>query len=643
MEAPKRHLGSSQFIMGKKTFLQTPGGTGDKCSTANPLEAGAVGGTLPQLPTTVSSASPGSSGATTISASPLEARVAINHLDKSTTTQNSFAKHLVISHSDRDDDICKMNPTAIQKAIEVLIGQDFECNRHEKAKHVEIHVRSKRASETLLSTTELDCTEFIVPVSIVKHRTKNTCKGVIHCASIGKTSKTQLLDQMAEYHVTEIFRLSRTEKGVTSPTNSYILTFNSETPPQRIDFGFGERVLVNKYYPNPRLCRNCQRYGHGANNCNNKQRCAKCGLEGHAFGDCDKETYCCYYCNENHPTSDKTCPRYKLEKRVLKQMTNDRSSPLEARKKVYRDSQDLVSLIPSLSSYVTTTYSKIVAGNSNVTPSNQRSQTQPSSQTTKTQQLNDPSSYFDHPLFKSMIDQQESLAKQQKDLLEQQKQNSTLMQNMMGIMGSMMGFLQTVFSQSIQPQPLNPQAIRHLEKLQSDLNVQQVCLNSTLDDSTTVEVLASSDKKLLSSSSDINENDQTVNLIPGGQLPPANITCRVDNSATPSEPSSENQAERPKTCSSITSSSDQNTPKGGNGSNVKPPAPTEQPATPSKGKKREADSGGSSPSSDDLSASTIKKSGPGRKKQQVDVNSKAHIKGVAKPTMVRTSYSKPNR
>ena len=449
-----------------------PGGTGETSTAAGPLEAGA-------LPST----SPGSSGATTSSASPSEAGAAIHHLNTktttATTTNTSFARHLVISHSDRDDDICKINPYLMQKAIEVLIGQDFKCVRHEKAKLVEINVRSKRASETLLSTKILDCTEFTVPVNIVKHRTKNTCKGVIHCGSIGKTSKTSLLEQMAEDHVVEIFRLSKTENGITSLTNSYILTFDSETPPRELDMGFGQLVPVYKHYPNPRLCRNCQGYGHGANNCKNKQRCAKCGLEGHSFGDCDKDTPCCHYCKENHPTSAKACPRYKLEKRVLKQMTDDRSSALDARKKVYRDSQDLVSLIPSLSSHVVTTYSKIVAGNPNVITAHPRNPTQPPLKTTSNPQSHD-ASYFDHPLFKSMMDQQKALAEQQKDLLEQQRENTRMMRDMMGLMGTMMSFFQNSLPQT---HPF----ISQFKKIQNDLNDEKALRNSSQEDSGIME------------------------------------------------------------------------------------------------------------------------------------------------------------
>ena len=407
---------------------------------------------------------PGCSGGKSSSAGPLEAGAAIHNQTPSNTKphQETFARYLTICHRDKDKDITKFNSFAIQKALSVLIGNDFYCQRYERFKLVEILVHTARQSNTLLELTELDCTEFVIPVQIQKHKSKNSCKGVVHSKSICNTDKHTLMSYMADYQVTDIYRLSKTENGVTELTNTHILTFNCDTPPKIIDFGFGEKVDVHTYYPNPRLCRNCQRYGHGANSCNNKLRCAKCGSEGHSSVDCDTEISCCFYCKENHPTTSKLCPRYKLEKRVLKQMTDDRSSPFEARKLVYRDSQDLICKIPSLSNYVVKTYSKVVIGNPHVISANSKNPNPTALQNTPTptQQTHDPSHYFDHPLFKSMVDQQQAMAKQQTELLAQQQQNTALMQTMMGIMGSMVNLFTSVFSQSLQPHPLNSQQIQ---------------------------------------------------------------------------------------------------------------------------------------------------------------------------------------
>ena len=175
-------------------------------------------------------------------------------------------------------------------------------------------------------------------------------------------------------------------------------------------------------------------------------------------------------------------------------MTDDRSSPFEARKLVYRDSQDLVCKVPSLSNYVVKTYSKVVIGNPHVIPANSKNPIQPASQHTLTQQTHDSSHYFDHPLFKSMVEQQQVLAKQQTDMLAQQQQNTALMQTMMGTMGSMINLLSSVFSHSLPAQPLSSQQIQQFRKIQDELNDQKALLNPGQEDSEVMETQSQTSK-----------------------------------------------------------------------------------------------------------------------------------------------------
>ena len=507
-------------------------------SPARPAEAGAVGGEGPPQTQNL----PGIAGDSTHSAGNV---AAINNLKTTQTTQNhlrppqtkNFARYLVISHADRDKDILKINPTAIQKALTVMIGEDFSCTRYESAKMVEIHVRNKRASEILLGLKELDCTEFKVPVKVTKHKTKNSCKGVIHCSSLGQTHKSQILRDMEKHNVSDIYQLSKTENGVQKPLDSYILTFDSETRPQKIDMGFGEVIKVFTYYPNPRLCRNCQRYGHGQNTCRNKQVCAKCGSEGHAFDDCGRDAPTCFHCKANHSSSSKQCPMFSLEKRVLKQMTDDRSTPLAARKKVYRDSQELVSQVPSLSSYITgAQYSTVAAGPQVISPKTNNRIPQPPPQPppqTPAQPTLDPSKFFEHPLFKSLVEQQELCRKQQQSMLDEQKQNKGLMETMMTMMMTMMGLM----SQMMLPSSQNnvQQFAQQFKQLEKDVNNTKAILNSN----NTPNYDSSSSAMETSSSSKIS----TTAIAASAAKPDS----RMGSSAAPSVSDTEGKGEPPKT------------------------------------------------------------------------------------------------
>lgn len=61
-------------------------------------------------------------------------------------------------------------------------------------------------------------------------------------------------------------------------------------------------------------CKNCQRYGHAASNCNMQYRCVKC-IEQHGPGQCPKtdrttEPYCINCNKTGHPANYRQCPKY---------------------------------------------------------------------------------------------------------------------------------------------------------------------------------------------------------------------------------------------------------------------------------------------------------------------------------------------
>ena len=415
--------------------LQTPG-----CSKDNPAALRPGAGAAKNQSTDGSSDNSSTS-------EPL-AEVVINHNQTTTTIEpQTFARYLILSHQDRTKDITKYNPYAIEKAMSVLIGGHFVCTRYDRTKLIEVYVRSKRQSDSLLAATELDCTEYKIPITVTKHRTKNTSKGVVYCDFFANTPKAKLLADMAADKVIDVYRFTETKDGVEVPKDSYCLTFDSEIPPKEMKMGY-IKIKVTPYYPNPRLCRNCQRYGHGANLCHNKQICAKCGEEGHSYNGCENNTKC-IYCEKDHPASTKTCPMWILEKRIIKLSTDERCRYPDARKKVYRDSQDLVAKIPSLASHVSQSWSGVVSTGRSNQPAPPLQPAQPpfdpashpffvslaEQQKEILQQqkvLSDPSSL---PAFVALKEQQKSLAEQQKllseqfkALQEQQKQNGEIMQ-----------------------------------------------------------------------------------------------------------------------------------------------------------------------------------------------------------------------
>lgn len=63
-------------------------------------------------------------------------------------------------------------------------------------------------------------------------------------------------------------------------TGTYVIIFNKPHVPERITIRFMS-VPVDLFIPNPLRGFNCQKYGHGSNNCRNTSMCCNCGEEGH--------------------------------------------------------------------------------------------------------------------------------------------------------------------------------------------------------------------------------------------------------------------------------------------------------------------------------------------------------------------------
>ncbi|GFR74001.1 nucleic-acid-binding protein from mobile element jockey [Elysia marginata] len=101
------------------------------------------------------------------------------------------------------------------------------------------------------------------------------------------------------------------------PTNSFILTFNSPTPPTQIKAGY-VKFNVRPYVPTPMWCFKCHKFGHGREKCRRQEPiCDKCGKEGHAADSCKNDPHC-VNCQGDHAASDKVCPKYAEEQAILR-------------------------------------------------------------------------------------------------------------------------------------------------------------------------------------------------------------------------------------------------------------------------------------------------------------------------------------
>lgn len=108
----------------------------------------------------------------------------------------------------------------------------------------------------------------------------NHSKGTIYFPDFNRITEQEIMQELKEQGVIGVERILR--KGTPNPdevtktglknTGIFVLDFNKANKPEHITICF-ERVLVKTYYPNPRKCNACHRFGHTAKWCKQERRC----------------------------------------------------------------------------------------------------------------------------------------------------------------------------------------------------------------------------------------------------------------------------------------------------------------------------------------------------------------------------------
>ena len=137
-----------------------------------------------------------------------------------------------------------------------------------------------------------------------------------------KTSKAILARYPLSLPLDPILRLEniitaeRCLSAAKQPTPSILVTFNG-TVPSKVDLGTWGTFQIKTYYPEPRRCTNCQRFGHHVKQCSNHTVCGICSGR-HQTQQCldllkaGRQIQArCPNCRGTHHAWNKECPRRK--------------------------------------------------------------------------------------------------------------------------------------------------------------------------------------------------------------------------------------------------------------------------------------------------------------------------------------------
>ena len=247
-----------------------------------------------------------------------------NELAPLATGPRTYNRYFVMSsHSDQ---LKNLSAITVCRSLQRLVGETESTTRLQDGSLL-IHACNFDQADKVQHLTELAG----VPVKVTPHGTLNSCKGVVYSHESRTCSDDELIDWLNQQGVTDCHRIPTKS----APYELLILTFAGTVLPHRVSIGF-EWCRVRPYIPNPRRCFKCQRYGHVSKNCKRPAACAKCSSSVHTHSrddPCSLPAHC-VNCGAAHAAFDKTCPKWILEKEVMRLKATQNISFPQARRLV---------------------------------------------------------------------------------------------------------------------------------------------------------------------------------------------------------------------------------------------------------------------------------------------------------------------
>ena len=221
----------------------------------------------------------------------------------------STARYLVVHRLEEGQSFLKVNPFVIQSGLDKIAGPVQSCTRLRNGSLL-VETFTATQFEKILKAKLLHG----YPVRVEKHRSLNSCKGVITTHLLDGMPEEEIKGYLEDQGVTEVYRVRTMRDGVQVPTRTLFLTFDRLDLPSKLKAGY-EIITVRPYIPRPMRCFHCQRYGHTKISCKlTNLVCVNCGKDAHD-GVCTSAPSC-VNCRGSHAASSRDCPRFLDEKAI---------------------------------------------------------------------------------------------------------------------------------------------------------------------------------------------------------------------------------------------------------------------------------------------------------------------------------------
>lgn len=254
-----------------------------------------------------------------------------NKRPRSEFTTHNTGKFLIVSHADPEQNLNKVNPFVVMKALESYTTELKDINKLRNGTLL-IETRNERQTNILLNATTLEQT----PIKVKEHPTLNTVRGTVYSYDLLDMDEEYILENLKNQNVSKVERVKKFNASrELVPTPLLILTFENKILPISIKAGY-LFLRVRMYYPMPLKCKTCHKFGHTAKRCRGEKLCVSCGEPSHE-GECTEIK--CLNCTRFYPmyntnphrANDRNCLKFLEEKEIVKIMVEENKMYNDAR------------------------------------------------------------------------------------------------------------------------------------------------------------------------------------------------------------------------------------------------------------------------------------------------------------------------
>ena len=217
----------------------------------------------------------------------------------------------------KDTGFSTYNPFRIRDSISSVLKMSSNSLNIDLLGNGEIlfPIKNRNLANSLVLQSPLILPGIDLEVEVQLDVFANSSKGKVEAPCWDKIPKDELLEDLREQGVTDVYRIKRLKKGEYVNTNFYILSFNTTKCPSNINIGF-YNAICKLHIPNPSVCKKCWKFNHSAKSCKSAPKCGKCGSTQHTAEGCNVKERCANCLLETHTATSRACPEFLKAKKV---------------------------------------------------------------------------------------------------------------------------------------------------------------------------------------------------------------------------------------------------------------------------------------------------------------------------------------